>query len=152
MWPAFRLAVAFLMLASISVGVSVPLGPIYAMQAFAAACLVALSLFAMIAADVQSVLRLAIASAFAAIAAFGLMMPWGACELLGTAYVGPAVCPPDCTQKAAAQKTRLGWAAGLALGACALALVPQRIFDGGASSILNLLLADVQLLTLAIGL
>lgn len=151
-WPAFRLGVAFLLLASIAVGISVPLGPIQAVQTGVAVCLIGISVFALIAADVQSVLRLAVASAFGAFAVFGLLMPWGACEAFGTALVGRAVCPVDCDLRRSTQESRLRWAAALALGVATLAFVPQHIFDGGATSILGVLLADVKLLVLTIGL
>ena len=151
-WSAFRLGASFLLLASVAVGISVPLGPIHLVQVSVAVILIALSLFALLASDLQSVLRLAIASGFGAVAAFGLITPWAMCRWIGTAYVGSGVCPPDCDKLKTVQASRLRWAAGLSIGAAVLLIVPQRIFDGGASSIVQLIRTDVDLIALMIGL
>ena len=151
-WSVARMAAAFVALASVAVGISIPFGPMHVVQVAVAALMIALSLFALIAYDVQSVIRIGLATAFAAIAAFGFLTPWALCEWAGTAYVGARVCSPDCDAKETTQRSRLKWAACLAVGAATLMLLPQHIFDGGASSILRMLRTDVHLITTMIGL
>jgi hypothetical protein len=151
-WPAARLVAAFVVAVSAAVGVALPMGPIQLVLIALVAFLVALSLFALIASDVRTVLRIGVATAFAAIAAFGAVTPWALCEWAGTAYVGVRVCPPDCDEKKSTQASRLKWAAGLSVAAATLLLLPPRFFDGGAAAIARQLRDDAVLVARRLGL